>query len=242
MLPQYNLDKIKYGTDPATFKKAIDLYKKGKVTEFKEDGMDYQAVVIGTQPYHVYVYVKNYDCGACDCYLGKQNILCKHMVALAIYALKRGEPLTEDEEKQVTEPQCSNKKGTLTNEELDLVKEKITQSLKYIKGYRGPSKHWFSYQNSLVEGCNRLSKIISNLPVSEQITKLLVDLIFRLNKKLVTGGVDDSDGTVGAFIAELVEVIKQYIKIDIECRKAIMIFKTKKTDFDFEDELLELIK
>ena len=34
MGPAYNLDKIKFATDTATFEKAIDLYESGKVTKF----------------------------------------------------------------------------------------------------------------------------------------------------------------------------------------------------------------
>ena len=36
MLPKYDLDKIKFATDPPTFEKAVDLYEKGKVTKFEE--------------------------------------------------------------------------------------------------------------------------------------------------------------------------------------------------------------
>ena len=36
MPPKYNLDKIQFATDGPTFEKAVDLYEKGKVTQFEE--------------------------------------------------------------------------------------------------------------------------------------------------------------------------------------------------------------
>ena len=32
----YTLDKIKFGTDPATFERAVNLYESGKVSKIKE--------------------------------------------------------------------------------------------------------------------------------------------------------------------------------------------------------------
>lgn len=147
---------------------------------------------------------RRYDYGHCTCYLGQNDTLCKHMVALAIYVVKNGQPLTE-EEKQVTHtPRCSGNLGELDERKLPEVKTSITGALRYIKPYNGPSRIWFAYQNSLSEGCNRLAAIVSELPVSEQTAELLVNLLLRLDKKLCTGGVDDSDGTVGGFIEETV--------------------------------------
>jgi len=53
MRPAYDIDKIKFPTDPATFEKAVGLYENGKVTQFKEGIGAYSAVVIGTKPYRV---------------------------------------------------------------------------------------------------------------------------------------------------------------------------------------------
>lgn len=39
MEPKYNLNKIKFATDGPIFEKAVDLYEKGKVTQF-EEGID----------------------------------------------------------------------------------------------------------------------------------------------------------------------------------------------------------
>ena len=112
----------------------------------------------------------------------------------------------------------------------------------YVKPYDGPSRAWFAYQNSLQEGCNRLAKIVSDLPVSEQTVKLLVDMLLRLDDKLCRSGVDDSDGTVGGFIEETVQVLKEYAKLDPDCTKAFRELKDKETCFGWEEPLLEIVK
>lgn len=87
MKSHYNLDKIKFATDPPTFEKAVDLYESEKVTQFEEEFGRFRAVVLGTKPYNVYVDTRHFDRGNCDCYLGQNNTLCKHMVAVAIWAV-----------------------------------------------------------------------------------------------------------------------------------------------------------
>ena len=47
----YDLNKIKFATDGATFKRAVGLYESGKVTETEQLGGYYSAVVLGTKPY-----------------------------------------------------------------------------------------------------------------------------------------------------------------------------------------------
>ena len=241
MLPKYDLDKIKFATDGPTFEKAVGLYESRKVTKFKEIMDGYSAVVIGTKPYRVFVSIRHYDRGGCDCYLGQNDTLCKHIVAVAIRAATGGKPLTDEDKKLVSQPECSGRLGSLSKEELSTVKKEIAAGMRYIKSYNGPSRIWFSYQNSLSEGCNRLSKIVSELPVSEQTAKLLVDMLLRLDDKLCRGGVDDSDGTVGGFIEETVQALKEYAKLDSSCAKAFNELKDKETCFGWEEPLLKLI-
>lgn len=215
MKPKYNLDKIKFATDGPTFEKAVSLYEDGKVTEFKDTGFTFTATVLGTQPYKVFVSSKNYDMGGCECYLGKNDTLCKHMVAVAIYAVIGGKKLTDEDKKSInSNPVSSGRLGILSKEELTKVKKEINDAARYIKPYNGPSRIWFAYQDSLTEGCNRLAKIVSDLPVSEQTARLLIDLLLRLDKKLQVGGVDDSDGTVGGFIEETVSMLQDYAQRD----------------------------
>lgn len=240
MQPKYDLDKIKFATDGPTFEKAIDLYESGKVTRFKEDFGGFSATVLGTKPYKVYVNDRYYDRGDCECYLGRNDMLCKHMVAVAICAVTGGEPLTDEDKRQVSQVVCSGRLGELSREELKAIKKEITGAMKYIKSYIGPSRTWDAYQSSLSEGCNRLSKIVSDLPVGGQTAKLIINMLMRLDYKLSHSGVDDSDGAVGGFIEEMVQALKEYAKLDPECMNAFAELADKETCFGWEEPLVKL--
>lgn len=240
--PEFTLDKIKFGTDKRTLQKAFKLYEDGKVTQVIEGIRSYGGVVLGTQPYKVSVEARRYDYADCTCYLGQNDEFCKHMVALAIYVVKNGEPLTEEDKKIYHSPTCSEQLGELSSDELRETKKTISYSMRYIKPYHGPSRLWFSYQNSLAEGCNRLAKVISELPVSKQMADLLVSVMLRLDKKLTEGGVDDSDGTVGGFIEELVGVMFAFVRLQPECLTSIKKLQNQSTCFDWEEPLLDLLE
>ena len=240
MRPAYDLDKIKFATDPPTFERAVSLYESGKVTEFEEGFGGYSAVVLGTKPYRVSVEARRYNYGHCECYLGQRDTLCKHMVAVAIYAVMGGKKLSEEDKILVSSPVCSGKLGELSKEELSETKKAITSAMRYIKAYTGPSRTWFAYQNSLDEGCNRLSAIVSELPVSVQTAKLLVNLLLRIDKKLCQGGVDDSNGTVGGFVYETVDMLKEYINLDTSCIKVFEKLCGQSTCFGWEEPLVRI--
>jgi hypothetical protein len=172
--PNFTLDKIKFGTDKRTLEKAFKLYESGKVTQVNEGIRSYSGVVIGTEPYRVSVEARRYDYADCTCYLGQNDEFCKHMVALAIHVVKNGKPLTKEDKQIYHSPTCSNQIGELSADELKETKKTITYCLRYIKPYNVPSRLWFSYQNSLSEGCNRLAKVVSELPVSKQTAELIV--------------------------------------------------------------------
>lgn len=234
--PKFDLDKIKYGVDASTWQKAIDLYKNGKIVNFKEAIVSYTADVIGTHLYHVSVEARDYRYCDCNCYLGQNDTLCKHAVAVAIYAVIGGRKLTKEEETQITIPKSSGVLGELNEKQLIQVKKEITQALTYVKHYRGPSKIWFAYQNSLDEGVNRLSTIVSKIPISVQSTDLIVNMLLRLDRKL-QGGVDDSNGTIGDFIQETVEVLKEYAKQDEKIVMSFRKFVRIHSTFDWEKPL-----
>ena len=240
MPPQYNFEKIKFATDPGTFEKAVNLYEGKKIKDFIEDFGRYSAVVLGGMPYKVTVSGRRYDDGSCECYLGQKNYLCKHMVVVAIYACLNGKKITVEEKELVDGPVCSERLGELSKEELVKIKKSITDAMKYVKSYNGPSRTWFAYQGSLSEGCARLSPIVSELPISEQTAKLLVDLLLRLDKKLCTGGVDDSDGTVGGFMSEVVGVLEEYVALDPTCVSAFEKLCGQSTCFGWEAPLVRL--
>ena len=238
--PRYDLEKIKFVTEETTFKKAIGLYENGKVTKFKDTSYTYTAIVLGTQPYRVFVSNKHYDQGNCECYLGRNDSLCKHMVTVAIFAVARGRKLTKEEKTKTTGPVASGILGELKPDEMLQVKEDLPKAFSYIKYYRGPSKIWFAYQNSLDEGVNRLSATISKLPTSEQTGNLIIRLLLRLDKKLQSG-VDDSDGTVGGFIEETVEVLKEYVRLDRDVIKSFKKLVGVHTCFGWEEALLKMV-
>ena len=90
MIPNFDLDKIKFATDEQTFKRAVDLYESGKVKKIQVEHGSYSAIVEGGQNYQVSISARQYDDGDCDCYMGKNNYLCKHMVAVAIQTVLGG--------------------------------------------------------------------------------------------------------------------------------------------------------
>lgn len=243
MPPSFTLDKVKFATDPATFERAVDIYESGGVIDFDDNGHSFTAKVRGSRGsfYDVVVLAGYYDRGDCNCYLGERETLCKHMVAVALYALLGGKKLPAEAKEIITAPKCTGQLGELSKEELVEVKKEISSAVKYIKPYTGPSRIWFAYQNSLSEGCNRLSAIISKLPVSRQTSDLLVNLFLRLDKKLSAGGVDDSDGTVGGFIEEAVAVLQEYAKLDSRCFKSFEKLRGQSTCFSWEEPLVVLL-
>ena len=113
MTPKYDLDKVKFATDGPTFEKAVKLYESGKVTQFKERISAYSAIVLGSKPYRVSAEARRYDYGHCECYLGQNDTLCKHMVAVAIYAVMAGKPLSDENKRLVAKPSLSGKLGAL---------------------------------------------------------------------------------------------------------------------------------
>lgn len=237
----YDLNKIKFATDEATFKRAVGLYESGKVTDVEALGGYYSAVVLGTEPYRVSVSARNYKQGHCTCYLGQKDTLCKHMVALAIYAVMDGKPLSDKDKQLSHNVECGSRRDVLNKEELEAVKKAITESMRYIKPYREPSRTWFANQDSLREGCNRLSVIVSDLPVNKQVAEILVKLLLRLDRKLRVGGVDDSNGIVGGFMTSVVEVLEKYAQIDPDCINAFKsLVGIGITCFQWEEPLVRI--
>ncbi|HVQ44923.1 MAG TPA: hypothetical protein VMT30_08280 [Candidatus Saccharimonadia bacterium] len=240
-MPTYDIEKIKYATDPPTFQRAVELYEQSKIVDFTALADGFRATVLGTQPYRVVVSAKHFDHGSCECYLGRKDTLCKHLVAVAIMAAKNGQPLEKPEITPVSAPTPSGKIGELSEEDLAQTKQAVTAAMRHIKAYSGPSRTWFAYQGSLQEGCYRLSDIVSKLPISPQAAKLLVDILLRLDRKLMTGGVDDSDGTVGSFIEDTVIVLKHFVYLDPNCKSTLYRLTYRPTCFDWEVPLVELL-
>ncbi|MCX5699505.1 MAG: hypothetical protein NTX01_07390 [Candidatus Omnitrophica bacterium] len=242
MIPAYDLNKIKFATDEATFQRAVGLYENGKVTEVEEWGGNYTAAVLGTRPYRVSVSARNYKHGSCTCYLGEKDTLCKHIVALSLYAVMDGRPLSDRDKELDFQVECSKEQRAIKEEELTVVKKSVTEALRYIKPYSGPSRTWFANQDSLREGCNRLSVIVSDLPVDKPAAEVLVKLLLRLDKKLRVGGVDDSNGIVGGFMSEVVRVLEESAQVDPKCIEAFKaLIGIGITCFGWEEPLIRIL-
>lgn len=238
MESKYNLDKIKFGIDSGTWEKAVVLYETGKVKNFQDTGFTYVADVLGTEFYQVVVSKNKFTDGNCTCYLGQNDTLCKHMIAVAIYGLKSGQSLTEEEKTQHSIVKFSGKTGEITQDQLNLIKMEISGAMRFIKAYTGPSRIWFDYQDSLTEGCNRLSAVFSRLSANLDTANLVVNTLLKLDKKLQTGGVDDSDGTVGGFIEESVNLLLDFYKADPKCAKSFKKLEDIETCFGWEEPLM----
>ena len=242
MEPKFDLDKIRYSVDQGTYERAIELYQNQKVVNFVVRYGNFEAIVLGSHEYHIVISADDFAVGQCDCYLGQHETLCKHIVAVAIFAILKGGKFPDEYAKPIGPAVCSGKIGVLSLQQLSNLKQEIRTASRYIKSYNGPSKIWFQYQDSLTEGCRRLSEIVSRQPVSLAMAKIIVDLAIRLDKKLMVGGVDDSDGTVGEFIENLMLVLKNFEKIDPKCRKAFSKLEGIETGFDWEEILFKNAK
>lgn len=239
--PNYTLEEIKYSIDTPSFEKACNLYENNKVKKFKEKYYGtYTAKVEGTETYDVSVDSMHYNVGDCNCYVGQQDTLCKHMLAVAIYAIFRGKPLTNEDKSIITKPICENIVKASTKKEIESYKLAISLALKRIKAYTGNSKKWFAYQDSLTEGTRRLSIILSQFPINKETTKLVVNLLLKLDKKLQIGGVDDSDGTVGGFIIDTVDFLKDFAKNNKAIIKEFKRLVNIQTCFGWEEELVNI--
>lgn len=240
-MPDITIEKLKYKVGKPTYDKGVALYNAGKVKlKFELVEKVFEFEVQGTQKYSVILYQRSFEHSICNCYVGQKNMYCKHLVAVALSSIKENQPLTQEEREYLDSIKCSNKLGELTESEMKKTEELITKNLKYIKPYSGSSRDWDSYQSSLSEGADRMVPLISKLPISLQTAKLLVKVLLRLENK-VMNVVDDSDGTVGDLMVDIVSVLKQFIKKDPECLQAIKKLENLETSFGWEEELVKML-
>jgi len=224
--PTFTLQDIKYSVDPPMFERARKLFATGKIQNIQETPYGYTAIAQGTSPYQVSLSAKHIDHGNCDCYMGQNDELCKHMLALGLAVLKLSGKAEEGQEE--------------SPKDLDAVKPLVSAGMRKIKPYLGPSRIWDHYQHELDVGSGMIEAAVKNLPASKENSKYLWSLVLRLSKKLSHGGVDDSDGTVGGCISELVAQCGRYAQEKPELRPMILKFSEDDTGFGFEDELKEM--
>ena len=222
--PKFTIDDVKYAENPATFRRADDLYRSGKVGKISEHQHGYTAVVQGTHPYSVSLSVKRIDDGDCTCYMGQHGRLCKHMLALALAVLH----VSGKMDKAMPESQAPT--------DLQTAKEVVTAGMRKLRRYTSPSRTWFSYQRTLATGAGMIAQGISGLPTTKENAAYLWSVIVRIDKKLANG-VDDSDGVVGSCAAKIIEQLAGYAETTPELTPDIKRYCNKKTNFSFEDEL-----
>jgi len=237
--PDFSLDDIKFFIDEPTFKRAVVLYKAGKVLHVKEGIRSYSGVVEGTKQYRVSVEARNFRYSHCECYLGERDILCKHSIALALYVVKDSAPLTQEDLKFYSLPVCSADTRGFAEGEKQQLQSSITKAKKYISPYSGPSSAWFHYQDRLSQGCARLSKALSLMPINTESTDMIIKLLISLDKKLCSDGVDDSNGVVGGFMEDAVAMLLDFTSC--ESNLALRFKKLEKisTCFDWDKPLIE---
>ena len=222
--PQFTIDDVRYADAPVTYTRAQELYRAGKVENITETAHEYRAIVQGTHPYHVTVSRRNVDEGDCSCYLGRNDRLCKHILALAIAVLNATEKIN------AAEPQPQQPAG------LEEIKSMVNAGMRKFRPYNGPSRIWFSYQRALATGAGMISDAVSRLPPAKDNARYLWKLIERIDNKLANG-IDDSDGVVGACVMTIIEQLEAYAKKQPELVQIIRQFCNKDTNFDFSQEL-----
>lgn len=235
-ISKYTLQEIRIEVGDKEFQKALSIYQNNKIKNLKDDIYGYSAQIEGTHTYQVYIHKNAFDRGACDCYLGQQDILCKHMIALAIAVVYKNNPDgLEISNTPVDQAVCSDEIREITENEIKDFKDDIRTALTYLKSYTGPSSKWFQYQDSLTKGSRLILIAISKLPVCEKSVLLCVDVLKRLDKKLL-GPVDDSDGTVSNVMYQIIEVLRLFMDLNKNLEKFIKQKLPKSEFFDWKAE------
>lgn len=205
------------------YTRAQELFAHGKVINFQSTPYGYTAIVRESHDYTVTLSAKALDLADCSCYMGQNDQLCKHVLALALEVISR----QGDEADKAIQ--------MLTTEEARL---QINAGMKRIKAYNGPSKIWFSYQRHLSVGAGIIVATVKQLTPTTDNAILTWKTILRLSKKLATGGVDDSDGAIGnGCCMELIAILHNWAATDNDIYSCIEKFTADETGFSFEDEL-----
>ncbi len=238
VIPQFTLSDIQLGVGDHEFKKGLTLYQKGSVNNIEDSFNGYTAIVSGTHEYIVCVDALSYDRGVCNCYVGQNDELCKHMIALAIALVYKYRPNEVEIIKHpLDQPVCSGEVRNITKEELEYFKLESKHAMTFIKSYNGPSSKWFQYQDSLTKGSRLILLALAKLPVCKDSVLLCIDILKKLDKKILRG-VDDSDGTVGGLMEDIVEVLNMFVRDEPELEDYIKEKLPKGEAFDWETGFL----
>ena len=219
--PKFNLNDVKYADGAALFSRAEALFRGGKVQGVREDIYGYSAVVHGGEKYEVSISRRHVDKGSCGCYMGQNDMLCKHMLALALAVLDMTGGLTPKPPPR----------------DLKEAKKEVSAGMRKLRPYTGPSNTWFSYQRGLATGAGIIIDAVRALSATEESADYLWDTVLRISNKLATSGIDDSDGIVGNCVDELVQQLGDYAKKAPELKPAMLAYCADDTGFGFEDDL-----
>ncbi|MBF0478922.1 MAG: hypothetical protein HQL26_05530, partial [Candidatus Omnitrophica bacterium] len=67
-----------------------------------------------------------------------------------------------------------------------------------------------------------------------------VKLLLRLDKKLL-GGIDDSNGIVGGFMSEVVQMLIEYARIDSGVINSFKLIGGRQTCFEWQEPLINIL-
>jgi hypothetical protein len=112
----------------------------------------------------------------------------------------------------------------------------LTAGLRKITAYEGPSNTWFAYQTKLDIGAAMIYESMQGIEPSVENAKFLWDIVKRVDRK-ITGGVDDSNGTVWPVASEAVRLLVAWGKSSLELHALMIRFAKTKTAAGFHDEL-----
>lgn len=231
---QFTIFDIQISVGDHEFNKALALYEKGAVSNIRDDFWGYSAIVSGTHDYEVNVSSSSYNSGNCNCYIGQKGQLCKHMIALAIALVYKYRPNDVGRiEHPLDQAVCSGEVRNITREEKENVKSEISKAMTFIKSYNGPSSKWFQYQDSLIIGSRLILLALAKIPVCEESVIICINTLKRLDKKVLSG-VDDSDGTIGELMCQIVEVLNLFVSFDNNLKNFIIKKLPKGESFDWE--------
>lgn len=234
LVPKYTLQDIQLSVDDTEFSKGLQLFRSDKVGVIQEIFFGFESTVSGTEKYMVVIDSSHFDKGECNCYLGQKNYLCKHMIALAIAVVHKYK--TQDIaviDHPLNQAVCSGKISEISKEELLDIEKQIKVGLIYIKSWSGPSKRWFEYQDNLSKGSRIILLALSKLPICEKSAGICVSLLKKLDKKLL-GPVDDSDGTIGNLMEEIIELLCMFTNFKNDLVPYIAKSLPKGEVFDWE--------
>ena len=227
---KFTYSDVRHAVDDATFNRAVGLFSGGKVGKVNDNRRGFGAEVSGTEVYSVEIDAKKVNFGFCDCYMGENDQLCKHMIALALAVLYDNNLVDKD--------------GLPVGGSVILpadAKKYIAKGMAKITSYNGPSSTWFTYQNKLDVGAGMICEGVELLEPNLENVRYLWKFVLRLSKKMSHGGVDDSNGTVGGAVSHIINKMVELSRSDQKYSDWVRSNCREETGFGWEEDLQDRI-